>query len=159
MTRHATQFAGAAIAMTLAIAAVVVTPTFAKATAGQAAAGQTPGAKPAAAKPAPRWVMPRTPDGKPDLQGNWTNETQTPLERMSAGGTTLTDEQAKRSKTARSSSRNIATRPATRIARLRRKAARRAGSPLRANDRSSSRLQKRPAAAWAATTASGWIPD
>ena len=46
------------------------------------------GAKPApTAKPAPRWVMPRTPDGKPDLQGNWTNETQTPLERMSAGGT------------------------------------------------------------------------
>jgi hypothetical protein len=39
--------------------------------------------------------MPRTPDGKPDLQGNWTNETQTPLERMGAGGTTLTDEQAR----------------------------------------------------------------
>ena len=86
MTRHATQFAGAAIAMTLAFAAVIVTPLN----------GQTPGAKPAAAKPAPRWVMPRTPDGKPDLQGNWTNETQTPLERMSAGGTTLTDEQAKK---------------------------------------------------------------
>jgi hypothetical protein len=28
------------------------------------------------------WVVPRTPDGKPDLQGNWTNETQTPIERM-----------------------------------------------------------------------------
>lgn len=27
------------------------------------------------------WVMPRTPDGKPDLQGLWTNATQTPLER------------------------------------------------------------------------------
>ena len=27
------------------------------------------------------WSVPRTPDGKPDLQGNWTNETLTPLER------------------------------------------------------------------------------
>lgn len=41
------------------------------------------------------WVVPRTPDGKPDLQGNWTNETQTPLERMTGGGATLTDAQAK----------------------------------------------------------------
>src|SRR5688572_23212042 len=66
----------------------------------------TTGAKPAAkgapvpakAAPAPakgtRWVVPRTPDGKPDLQGNWTNETQTPLERQGAQGGTLTDEQA-----------------------------------------------------------------
>ncbi len=41
-----------------------------------------------------RWVVPRTPDGTPDLQGNWTNETQTPLERMGAKGGTLTDQQA-----------------------------------------------------------------
>ena len=34
--------------------------------------------RPAIAKP---WTMPRTPDGKPDLQGNWTNATLTPLER------------------------------------------------------------------------------
>jgi hypothetical protein len=40
------------------------------------------------------WVVPRTPDGKPDLQGNWTNETQTPLERLTKQGTTLTDEEA-----------------------------------------------------------------
>ena len=54
-----------------------------------------PAAKPQAAAPAKKgWVMPRTPDGKPDLQGNWTNETQTPLERMTGGGGTLTDEQA-----------------------------------------------------------------
>lgn len=40
------------------------------------------------------WMVPRTPDGKPDLQGNWSNETQTPFERMGAQGLTLTDEQA-----------------------------------------------------------------
>ena len=41
--------------------------------------------------------MPRTPDGKPDLQGIWTNATLTPLERPAifAGKTTLTDAEAK----------------------------------------------------------------
>jgi len=33
------------------------------------------------------WVMPRTPDGKPDLQGIWSNATQTPLERPAEFGT------------------------------------------------------------------------
>jgi hypothetical protein len=43
------------------------------------------------------WTVPRTPDGKPDLQGNWTNETLTPLERPN-GVTSLTmsDEEAAR---------------------------------------------------------------
>jgi hypothetical protein len=54
-----------------------------------------PAVKAQAAAPAKKgWVVPRTPDGRPDLQGNWTNETQTPLERMTGGGGTLTDEQA-----------------------------------------------------------------
>ena len=53
-------------------------------------AAQAP-AKPGNGKP---WVAPRTPDGHPDLQGNWSNETQTPLERMGNQGPTLTDEQA-----------------------------------------------------------------
>ncbi len=41
------------------------------------------------------WTMPRTPDGKPDLQGTWSNATQTPLERLGKEGPTLTQEQAK----------------------------------------------------------------
>jgi hypothetical protein len=62
---------------------------------GQAAAPAAAKPQAAAAKPKPKpWVVPRTPDGKPDLQGNWTNETQTPLERMGAQGGTLTEEQA-----------------------------------------------------------------
>ena len=52
---------------------------------------QAPAKAPAKGKP---WVVPRTPDGKPDLQGNWSNETQTPIERMGKQGLTLTDEQA-----------------------------------------------------------------
>jgi hypothetical protein len=61
---------------------------------------QTAGAKPAAKAPAPSkttgkpWVVPRTVDGKPDLQGNWTNETQTPFERMGNQGPNLTEAQA-----------------------------------------------------------------
>ena len=53
------------------------------------ASGQAP-----AAAPGKPWVVPRTADGKPDLQGNWSNETQTPFERMGNQGPTLTDEQA-----------------------------------------------------------------
>src|SRR5262245_25211019 len=70
---------GAAVAMVIARVAMPL-------------AQQAPAAK-SAAKPA-KWVVPRTPDGKPDLQGNWTNETQTPLERLGAQSGTLTDEQA-----------------------------------------------------------------
>ena len=38
-------------------------------------------------------AVPRTPDGKPDLQGNWTNNSVTPLQRPEAwkSKTTLTD--------------------------------------------------------------------
>ena len=44
------------------------------------AAPAPPPAEAQAAGPEP-WVVPRTPDGRPDLQGNWTNATITPLER------------------------------------------------------------------------------
>src|SRR5688572_13939371 len=95
MSRTATPVLGAAFAV--ALASLVATGTQVS---GQAQTAKPATAKPATAKPATakptRWVMPRTPDGKPDLQGNWTNETQTPLERMGAQGGTLTDEQARK---------------------------------------------------------------
>jgi len=75
------------VAAAFALAAVAITSVSAQT--------QAPKPVPAAAAAAKKgWVVPRTPDGKPDLQGNWTNETQTPLERMGAGGATLTDQQA-----------------------------------------------------------------
>ncbi len=36
--------------------------------------------------PAGAWNGPRTPDGQPDLQGHWTNDSYTPLERPAALG-------------------------------------------------------------------------
>ncbi len=40
-----------------------------------------------------QWVVPRTPDGHPDLQGNWTNATITPIQRPGGVGPVLTAEQ------------------------------------------------------------------
>ncbi|HIF23502.1 MAG TPA: hypothetical protein EYQ27_16735, partial [Gemmatimonadetes bacterium] len=39
------------------------------------------------------WVMPRTADGHPDLQGNWSNATMTPMVRPPGVGPVLTPEQ------------------------------------------------------------------
>ena len=39
------------------------------------------------------WVMPRTSDGHPDLQGNWTNATITPIQRPRGRGPVLTPDQ------------------------------------------------------------------
>ncbi len=77
MPRFSTTFGGVVFA--LAGAAWVLPPVAAQAPASTA----TP------------WTTPRTPDGKPDLQGNWSNATQTPFERLGKGGLTLTQEQAK----------------------------------------------------------------
>ncbi len=49
----------------------------------------------AAARPA-QWEVPRTPDGHPDLQGNWTNQTLTPLQRRDGQGPVYTPEQVAR---------------------------------------------------------------
>ena len=40
-----------------------------------------------------QWVMPRTPDGSPDLQGNWSNATITPFGRRSGVGPVLTPDE------------------------------------------------------------------
>jgi hypothetical protein len=64
--------------------------------------GATPAQAPAAAvkKPAaprnpsaPAWNVPRTPDGKPDFQGYWSNATVTPLERPQGAKEFLTPEE------------------------------------------------------------------
>jgi len=55
------------------------------------AAAQAPAPAKGTTKP---WTVPRTPDGKPDLQGNWSNATLTPLERPANQGAILTQAQA-----------------------------------------------------------------
>ena len=57
------------------------------------AVAQTPAAK----SRSKNWTVPRTPDGKPDLEGVWTNATITPMERPAnlTGKATLTDAEAK----------------------------------------------------------------
>jgi hypothetical protein len=62
-------------------------------TGAQAPATQKPGvARPATAKPP---AIPRTADGHPDLQGNWTNATITPFERRGNVPLVLTEEAAR----------------------------------------------------------------
>src|SRR5438477_10576211 len=58
------------LALTLAVCGAVVY-------GGPVTAGQ---------RPASSAALPRTPDGKPDLQGIWNNSTQTPLQRPAALG-------------------------------------------------------------------------
>ena len=45
------------------------------------------------ASDAEEWDVPRTPDGHPDLQGNWTNQTLTPLQRREGQGPVYTPEE------------------------------------------------------------------
>src|ERR1700720_3850480 len=66
------------LASTAALAAVAVVVLLAQAPA--AAQAVSPATKPAPATNK-SWTAPRTPDGKPDLQGIWSNATVTPLER------------------------------------------------------------------------------
>jgi hypothetical protein len=74
----------------MAVASGVIASLMFVPAAAQAPAPPTAPAK-AAAKP---WTVPRTPDGKPDLQGNWSNATLTPLERPANQGAVLTQAQA-----------------------------------------------------------------
>ena len=53
----------------------------------------SPAAAQAPSSASGEWVVPRTPDGRPDLQGNWSNATLTPLQRPSGRGLILTAEQ------------------------------------------------------------------
>src|SRR5690606_2808822 len=43
----------------------------------------------------PGWLVPRTPDGRPNLQGNWSNATMTPVVRPPGVGPVLTAEQVR----------------------------------------------------------------
>jgi len=64
-------------AMLFAMSIVVLSPSFAQGqTASPGASAQAPARAKAATKPIPRLM-----DGKPDMQGYWTNQTFTPLER------------------------------------------------------------------------------
>ena len=80
-SQHRALSLAGALTLALGLTAIPFTPVGA----------QAPAKAPGNAKP---WVAPRTPEGKPDLQGNWSNETQTPFERLKKGGMTLTEEQA-----------------------------------------------------------------
>src|SRR5205807_220800 len=65
-----------------ALAAMIAVLLIAQApAAGQAAPPSTKSVPAKAAPAAKPWTLPRTPDGKPDLQGIWTTATVTPLER------------------------------------------------------------------------------
>jgi hypothetical protein len=68
--------------LAVAIAAALCAPTFIAAQA-QSAPAKTDTSGPSAKKP---WVMPRTPDGHPDLHGYWTSLSYTPMERPAKYG-------------------------------------------------------------------------
>ena len=58
-----------------------------------------------------RWVMPRTADGHPDLQGNWTNETLTPMSRPSGQDRVLALDEASRREKASADIATFLARP------------------------------------------------
>jgi hypothetical protein len=82
--RVLTTSAGAtALAVALAVVLVAQAPAGAQApkAGGTPAAAAKPAQAAQAAPAAKKWTLPRTPEGVPDLQGYWTNNSYTPLER------------------------------------------------------------------------------
>ena len=61
-----------------------------------AGAGVAAAQGPGPVRRAGKWVVPRAPDGHPDLPGNWTNGTITPVERPSGQERALTKDQVVR---------------------------------------------------------------
>ena len=53
----------------------------------------SPAAAQAPSSASGEWVVPRTPDGRPDLQGNWSNVTVTPIQRPEGLGPVLTPDE------------------------------------------------------------------
>jgi hypothetical protein len=73
----------------------VLVAAFGLASAGAVTLAAQSAAPAAVAKPAAKWVPERTPDGHPDFQGVWANNTVTPLQRPKewAGKTHLTEQE------------------------------------------------------------------
>ena len=67
--------------------------------------------QPATEQPAKPWRLPRMADGHPDLQGNWTNATQTPLTRPGGQERALTKEQVERVEKIRADTIDRLSRP------------------------------------------------
>jgi hypothetical protein len=65
----------------------------------------------AASRQGGQWVAPRTEHGHPDLQGNWSNATITPIERAEGLGPFFTPEEVARMERARAARLEAATLP------------------------------------------------
>ena len=126
-----------------------------------ACARVTPAAKRAGARQERRQAVdvPRTPDGKPDLQGNWSNATQTPLERMGKQGADAHRRGSRGDRESRASrSPSSAMQPSDPNRPPPAKGGEERAAAARRADLHRAHLGRRRAARSAATTTSGSIP-